>query len=127
MSYEKICDSIIQLHTSIRFAGVANKHGKIINFKYRENVEPLMAKTQSELSVMNSLIWENLREDVERNLGRMLFGFAAYEWVKRATVPIRDPENHLILVSFDTEAEAESIITKLIIPLVERFQAQSVS
>jgi len=47
-STEEICDQIIALDNSIRFAGFADA-GKIIAYKYKKKVDPLLTTKHSYL------------------------------------------------------------------------------
>ena len=53
-------------------------------------------------------------------IGELQFSLSRYEKLVRATIPIKNGEKikFLLLLTFDIEAEAESIILKRILPCV---------
>lgn len=59
----------------------------------------------------------------ENKLGNVLYAFAAYEKVKRVTIPIRrktDNERmHILMISFDIDTDHAPIITDKVLPLLK--------
>jgi len=55
LSLKDFCDQILDLDKTIRFAGVADMHGKIAMQSYREGSTPLLTKEESELSALQSI------------------------------------------------------------------------
>src|SRR6476620_6476797 len=106
-----LCKQILQLDRSIRFAGVANMKGKLVAQAYREGLIPLLTKQETELSALQA-----------KKLGKTMYAFAHYEKLNRATISlIDDPRSdYVLLVSFDLNAEHESIILHKILPLVRK-------
>ena len=49
---EYLCKQILELDKTIRFAGIASIEGKLIAQEYREGLESLLTKEESELSVV---------------------------------------------------------------------------
>ncbi|MEM2141514.1 hypothetical protein [Nitrososphaera sp.] len=115
----EFCRQVLELDPGIRFAGVANKNGRLAAARYRKGVVPLLDKSRLELSVVQSAIRFNTRESFEQELGKALYTITTYERVKRATVPIHDDKKRLLLVSFDITARPGPIIRKKILPLIE--------
>jgi hypothetical protein len=115
---EDICKQILGLDKAIRFAGIASIEGKLIAQEYREGLESLLTKEESELSVMQSIIRMGTRKVLEEKIGKTIYAFALYEKVKRATMPLGD--NNILMVSFDIEANHEYIILNKILPLIRK-------
>ncbi|MGI0038374.1 MAG: hypothetical protein ACREAO_01045 [Nitrososphaera sp.] len=115
-SMQAVCEKIVSLDRTVRFAGMANG-GKIVTNKYREGLVPLLTEKESELSVVQSTIRMMLRKPLEEKLGGMVYAFARYGNVKRATIPLRD--SLTVLVSFDLESEHDYVIMTKIIPLLQ--------
>ncbi|MEM2140549.1 hypothetical protein [Nitrososphaera sp.] len=114
----RLCGEILDLDEGIRFAGIATKFGKVVASIYREGLDPLLTRQESELSVTQSIIRMGTRQTLEQKLGKTVYAFAMYEKVKRATIPMRDPESHILMVSFDNRSDHERLILEKIIPLV---------
>lgn len=114
-SMQAVCERIVSLDSTVRFAGMADG-GKMVASKYRAGLVPLLTEKESELSVIQSTIRMMLRKPLEEKLGGMVYAFARYGNVKRATVPLQD--SWTLLMSFDVESEHDSVIMTKIIPLL---------
>jgi hypothetical protein len=57
----------------------------------------------------------------EKKMSKTMYASALYEKIKRATIPLRGEtmSDYILLVSFDLEAEHESIILNKILSLVK--------
>ena len=77
-SIEEICDQIIGLDSSIRFAGFATDAGKIIAYKYRKEVAPLLTFTETQLSFIDSALMMRIREAREPKLGKVICSIVLY-------------------------------------------------
>ena len=120
LSFKDFCNQIIDLDKSIRFAGIADMQGKIATQSYRVGLTPLLTKEESELSALQSIIRLSTRQTLEEKVGKTIYAFALYEKVKRATIPIYDNGDYILMVSFDNDAEHETIILNKILPLLAR-------
>jgi hypothetical protein len=120
ISFKDFCNQILDLDETIRFAGIADMQGKIATQSYREGMTPLLTKEESELSALQSIIRMGTRQTLEEKIGKTIYAFALYEKIKRATIPIYDNSDSILMVSFDKEAEHETIILKKILPLLAR-------
>ena len=115
---EYLCKQILELDKTIRFAGIASIEGKLIAQEYREGLESLLTKEESELSVVQSIIRMGTRKVFEEKIGKTIYAFALYEKVKRATMPLGD--TNILMISFDIEANHECIILNKILPLIRK-------
>jgi hypothetical protein len=118
--YGALCNKVLEVDQYVRFAGVADRLGRLVASQYRRNVQPLLTREESELSITQSILRMGTRSTLEDKLGQTVYAFALYERVKRATIPIRDPESHYLMVSFDIEADHEDIILRKILPLMKK-------
>lgn len=125
LSLKDFCIQILDLDKTIRFAGVADMQGKIAAQSYREGLIPLLTKEESELSALQSIIRMGTRQTLEEKIGKTIYAFALYEKVKRATIPINDNSDYIVMISFDKEAEHETIILNQILPLLARIYFSS--
>jgi hypothetical protein len=115
-----ICRQILLADRTIRFAGIADKMGKIVASELREGVKPLLTAEEVEGSAIKSVLRMKTREDYEEKLGRAIYTFTLYENVKRASIPLRHDDYNLLIVSFDNYARHEEIILGKILPLLRR-------
>jgi hypothetical protein len=115
-----LCKKIIELDSAIRFAGIPNKFGKQIVVEYRKDLVPLLTESESELYAIESVMRMNARKDYESKLGKPIYSFTLYEKIKRTTISLDNKDYPILMVSFDTEADHESIILNKIIPSVKK-------
>ena len=113
-----LCRQILAEDSWIRFAGISNKFGKQIAGEYRKGLIPLLTEHQSDLSAIESIIRMNTRRDLKPQVGKPIYSFTVYEKIKRTTLSLDNEDYPILMVSFDTEANHESIILNKIIPFV---------
>ena len=51
-----ICNRVLELDNSIRFAGFVNRMGAIIARQYRNGLDPLLKTNESELSFIDTIL-----------------------------------------------------------------------
>jgi hypothetical protein len=122
LNYREMCVGILELDRGIRFAGIATMEGKIVAAEYRDGLEPLLTKEESELSIMQSLIRMSTRRTLEAKLGKTIYAFAVYQKIKRATIMMYNEgskSDSVLMVSFDRETDHELIITDMIMPFLK--------
>ena len=117
---EEICNEILNLDRSIRFAAIANKMGKPLASRFNEGVSGLLTKEEIEANIIQAVLRMKTREDYEQKLGRTIYTFALYDKVKRASIALDDQNYSLLMVSFDVRADHESIILNKILPLIKK-------
>ena len=116
--FEDVCQNIIDLDKAIRFAGITHIMGTIIYAKYRTGLVPLLTQQETIESVEHSVLRMSTRKLMEAKLGKILYSITFYEKVKRAVLPIGKNGDFILIVSFDNEADHDSIIHNKIIPLI---------
>src|SRR3712207_2306671 len=119
---KEICNKVLQLDKSIRFAGIANNMGTLIAYKLRKGLVPLLNEEELQNSMMKTVLRMKTREDYESKLGDVIYTFALYKRVKRATIPLdgHHPDLSVLGVSFDMVADHDSIIMDKIQPLLKQ-------
>jgi hypothetical protein len=113
------CRQILAEDSCIRFAGISDKFGKQIAGEYRKGLTSLLTECQSDLSAIESIIRMNTRIDLQLQMGKPLYSFTVYEKIKRTTLSLDNEDYPILMVSFDTEADHESIILNKIIPCIK--------
>jgi hypothetical protein len=142
----RFCKSIIAKDSSIRFAGIANQMGNLIETAYREGLQPLMDRQETEHYTIQTVLRASTRGTFENKIGKQRYAVAVYEKLIRATVPIifsghqdykdekqkkqqqqkeQDFKSFYLLVSFDLGSDVISIVENKILPLVEEFRNDS--
>ena len=117
---KEICNQVLQLDKSIRFAAIANNMGTLIAYKLREGLVPLLNEEELQNNIMKTVLRMKTREDYESKLGDVIYTFALYKRVKRATIPLDHPDLAVLTVSFDMAANQDSIIMDKILPVLKR-------
>jgi hypothetical protein len=116
-----ICDQVLHSDNSIRFVGIPNKMGKLVVSRYRNGLVPLITEQEIEILAIESVLRMNTRKDFESKFGKPVYSFTLYEKVKRATITLQDKnseENPVLMISFDREADHDSIIMNKILPII---------
>src|SRR5215813_14393175 len=131
-----ICNQILEIDKSIRFAAFVNNMGTIIAAQHREALsvekekeQSLLTKDELELSAIESVLRMVTRKDMISKLGKPIYSFTLYEKVKRATILLENSNYSncppILMVSFDNNNEAgayqETIILNGILPLVSYY------
>src|SRR5215210_1188209 len=119
--FEEFCQLILGADESIRFVGIATLTGAILATKYRANLTPLLTQEETASSMKYSIWRMESRRDVEEKLGKTLYVIATYEKVKRATIPVGQDGQTILIISFDSESDAESIIRNNILTIIKPY------
>jgi hypothetical protein len=120
---KEICSQVLLLDKSIRFAGIANNMGTLIAYKLREGLVPLLNEEELQNNIMKAVLRMKTREDYESKLGDVIYTFALYKRVKRASIPLDDshhPDLAVLTVSFDMVADHDTIIMDKILPVLKQ-------
>ena len=147
----RLCEDIVAKDFSIRFAGIANQMGNLIESTYKEGLKPLMDKQETEHYTMQTVFRASTRETFENKIGKQRYAIAVYEKLVRATIPFimighqddKDEKQEIqqqqsqqqkkqeskwfyLLISFDLGSDVISILEDKILPLIEHFRKDSV-
>jgi hypothetical protein len=117
---KEICNQVLQLDKSIRFAGIANNMGTLIAYKLREGLVPLLNEEELENNAMKTVLRMKTREDYESKLGDVIYTFALYKRVKRASIPLDHSDLAVLTLSFDMAADHDTIIMDKILPVLKQ-------
>lgn len=117
---ESFCKELLSKDNFIRFAGVSNHFGHLIATAYREGLVPLMTHEETSRYAVQAAIRAATRETFETKIGGLQFSISRYSRLVRGTIPIKSSGKNkfLLLLSFDVDAEADSIINRKILPFV---------
>ena len=117
---EGFCRGVLSKDHFIRFAAVSNHFGHLIATAYREGLAPLMTHEETSRYAVQAAIRAATRETFETRIGELQFSMSRYAKLVRATIPIKSSGKNkfLLLLSFDIDAETDSIINKKVMPFV---------
>ena len=118
--FQNFCREIVNKHCFIRSSAIADNVGHIMATACRQRLNPLMTQEDSSRAAAQAAIRAATCNKFKSKIGDLQFSLSRYEKLVRATVPIKNDEKtkFLLLLTFDTEAEADSIILKRILPYV---------
>jgi hypothetical protein len=119
--FEEYCQLILEADESIRFVGIATLTGAILAMKYRANFIPLLTQEETASSIKYSVWRVESRRVLEEKLGKTLYVIATYEKIKRATIPVGQEGQSILVISFDIESDAESIIRNKILTIIKPY------
>ena len=119
-------NSSLHLDKSIRWVGLTNREGLIINEKYREDLHPFLTEEENEEYASNAISRQKTRSKFEEKIGKLIYAFGKYEKLNRATIPING--NYFLLLSIDSEElNFDKIIMDKVLPLINETKEKFVS
>ncbi|HET7391837.1 MAG TPA: hypothetical protein VFJ51_13525 [Nitrososphaeraceae archaeon] len=119
---ESFCKQILNRDYFIRSARIADRVGHLVAVAYRRELTPLLTSEESSRAAAQAAIRAATRDRFKSKIGEIQYSISRYTELVRATVPIKDGTKNsrfLLLLTFDIDAEADSIILKKIIPYLE--------
>jgi len=106
MSYEKICDQILESNEKIRYAAVYD-YGELVD-KIRPGVTSHLTREETETSLSQAIYRWSTRKKTADKIGVPVYALAKYEKIYRITVPIGGAG--LILITTELDVEINEII-----------------
>ena len=97
--YEKLLNMLMDFNDSIRFAAVCDQNGNIHWHSKRTNVRNIISLEDTKKTLKRAIgAWQE-RAKIEDKVGRGMYVIAAYEKIKRITIPL--DHNNLLFISLD--------------------------
>jgi len=110
---------VLKLDKSIRWVGIANKYGILLNVEHREGLQPLMTDEENEEYAHLTVTRHKTRVKFEPVTGPLIYALGKYEKLNRITLHIND--NYYLLITLDIEERNfDTIITEKVIPLIRK-------
>lgn len=119
---QSFCKQLLNRDYFIRSTKIVDNVGHLIAAAYRQGLVPLMTPEESSRAAAQAAIRAATRNTFKSKIGDIQYSISRYTNLVKATVPIKDGTNkvrYLLLLTFDIDAEADSIILKKIIPYIE--------
>jgi hypothetical protein len=109
----------VSLDPFIRWVGISDNTGVLLNVAYKEGVTLLLSNEENEEYASNAVKRHKTRITFESKMGKMNYAVGRYEKLIRATIPINN--NYYLLITLDVEAkDYDIIIIEKVIPFVEK-------
>jgi len=85
-----LCDKIIDLDRKIRFVGIVNSRGEVIEGGFQQGIEPLLNETDEQQMYIQSLWNLTSLESYSKRLGKVRYSITEHEKVTLMTFPLGD-------------------------------------
>lgn len=111
IQYRKKCQKIIDISTSIRYAGVVNNYGRTLTGIVRSNVKPLLKSEQvkNEFFIISTLM--TLRKDTVSAVGKLDYVLLQHQ---KVSIVIFQKDNVTYYVSIDRKEKGiDKIISSI--------------
>jgi hypothetical protein len=113
----EISKAILNLDPSLRWMGIANKFGVLLNAEHREGLEQLMTDEENEEYAALTVTRHKTRIKFQPKIGDLIYAVGKYERIIRATIRIN--EDYFLLLTLDIDAkDYDSILVDKVIPLI---------
>ena len=85
-----LCERIIKLDRSIRFVGIVNNRGEVIEGGFKQGVEPMLNETDEQQMYIHSLSNLMMLQSYKDRLGMVRYNLTEHEKVILMTFPLGD-------------------------------------
>jgi len=106
-----LCDRIIKLDRNIRFVGIVNNRGEVIEGGFQQGVQPLLNETEEQQMYIQSLWNLTTLESYSDRLGRVRYSITEHEKVTLMTFPLGDG---ILCLSTSPKANMNKIRDKVV-------------
>ena len=97
--YEQLLNMLMDFNESIRFAAVCDSKGEILWNSQRAGIQNIIPMADTKKTLQRAIgAWQE-RSQVADKVGRGLYVIAAYEKIKRITIPLGN--GNLLFISID--------------------------
>jgi hypothetical protein len=100
-NFEKLCNDIFALSSTIRSAVVIDKIGKHVAGGMRQGIKSMEDKDDSQKLYVEFALRSVMREEFDKEFGKTIYSFSEREKIKLASFPLGD--HHILRVSMEKE------------------------
>jgi hypothetical protein len=100
-NFEKLCNDIFALSSTIRSAVVIDKIGKHVAGGMRQGIKSMEDKDDSQKLYVEFALRSVMREEFDKEFGKTIYSFSEREKIKLASFPLGD--HHILRVSIEKE------------------------
>ena len=111
-------EELLNLDNSLRWIGISNKYGVLINVEQRKDLEPLMSEEETEEYAAAAVSRYRTRVKFQTKIGKLNYAVGRYENVTRITIPISN--DYFLLLTIDKEKNYDEMVKEKIIPFINR-------
>ena len=111
MDYDELSKNILKLDSKIRFAGVVNTKGVLINKMYQEGVEEYLTHSELKMSLHYSMLeWEKSK-NLNHKIGNERASVVEYDKVTLLSIPLNNSD--LFVASIEPNEDYFKMILKI--------------
>ena len=99
--HEKLLDMLMDFNENVRYAAVCDIKGKILWQSKRNTIKNILPLADTKKTVKRAITSWNSRNQITEKVGRGMYAIAAYEKIKRVTIPL--DKKHMLFVSLDNK------------------------
>jgi len=111
--------SILNIDRSIRWVGITDQDGIIINERYREGLKLMLTIEENHQWAIGTITRHKTRLQFESKMGKLTYLFRRYSRMSRCLIPINNYYYLILTLDFD-QYDFDKIITEKIIPLIKQ-------
>ena len=111
--------SILNSDRSIRWVGITDQNGIIINEWYREGLRLILTIEETHEFAINTITRHKTRLKFEPKMGELTYTFRRYRRMSRCLIPISNYYYLILTLDFD-QYDFDKIITEKIIPIIKQ-------
>jgi hypothetical protein len=102
---DNLCDTIIKLDRNIRFVGIVNDKGEVIEGGFQDGVEPLLEGSDEQEMYTNTLTNMALLKNYSDRLGKVKYSLTEHQKIAMMTFPLDNGILCLSVYSKDTNVD----------------------
>lgn len=124
-NFNDLCEKIIATDKRIRFIGIADKHGILLNTLDRKGIVPLLNNEETEQYSITASTRQYTRLRWQDILGKLFYTCSLYEKILRITIPVTNQKKRLeyiMIITLDPETnDFDKLVMEKIIPEKNKF------
>ena len=111
--------NLLNIDSSIRWVGITDQNGIIINERDREGLKPFLTIEENHEWAIRTITRHKTRFNLESKMGKLTYLFRRYTKMSRCLIPIN--ENYYLIFTMDFDQyNFDKIIMEKIIPLIQQ-------
>ena len=114
--FEKLCNDIFTLSSTIRSAIVIDKIGKLVAGGMRQGIRSMEDKENSQKLYVEFALRSIMREEFDKEFGKTIYSFSEREKIKLASFPLGN--HHILRVSIEKEGSSHNEIIDNILKII---------
>jgi hypothetical protein len=113
-NYSAICNEVMKLDSKIRFAGVINNKGRLVEGGMKDGMTTLSSPKDDEMLFMELVLRIKMRQEFDTQLGKVKFAMALREKVLEMSFQI---DNHVLFVVSESDVDF-GVLPKRILQII---------